>query len=258
MLTINSVEILPSYKLLNISTTQGINRIEGCSEALTILKPLQYRYVGDNLELSIPSSITNIKSYIESIITEEDHQYVYTDANDMVVTREPYVWYENWSDGTAIPMPEEGEVGAYFLHLPSCDLYKKTLENQWERIGNMRGAQGIRGFQGVQGVQGSQGAPGQKGDKGEVGSAGSTGKAGTYFFDGGDVPSNSLGLLGDLYLQLDDGSNSGRGDIYRRLTTRWERIGNILGVQGVQGEKGDMQQTNFTTADAEEIVSNIR
>ena len=52
------------------------------------------------------------------------------------------------------------------------------------------------------------------------------------WYDGTDIPSNIIGVNEDYYLHI------GSGDIYKKESDSWMRIGNIKGDRGVQGEEG--------------------
>ena len=110
-----------------------------------------------------------------------------------------------WEDGSVLPDPSFGEVGNYFLHTTTGDVYKKVLEGQWERISNLKGKQGV---------------PGEKGDKGEKGSRGARGPQG---------PQGSRGMRGLQGIQGDRGPQGEQGP---------QGIRGEQGSQGIRGPRG--------------------
>jgi hypothetical protein len=63
-----------------------------------------------------------------------------------------------------------------------------------------------------------------------VGPAGPTGPAGSKWYEGASVPSNSLGLNGDFYL------NTANGDVYEKMSGSWgSPIMNLVGPTSVTG-----------------------
>ena len=71
-----------------------------------------------------------------------------------------------------------------------------------------------------------------------VSSMGAPGPAGTQFRNGSGVPSNALGLDGDLYL------NDINGDLYRKVSGSYVLTGNIQGPQGPGGDQ-DLRKLIF-------------
>lgn len=55
----------------------------------------------------------------------------------------------------------------------------------------------------------------------------------TTWYDGEGLPTNDLGLTGDYYL------NISTADIFKKISSSWQRIGNIKGTQGLQGLTGE-------------------
>lgn len=102
----------------------------------------------------------------------------------------------------------------------------------WQPKGNIRGPQGATGTTGAQGPQGNPGTPGEK------------------WFTGGGVPSGTLGVNGDQYL------NVANGDVYEKNSSGiWTITGNIKGptgatgtqgIQGIQGNQGPQGNTGAT------------
>lgn len=87
-------------------------------------------------------------------------------------------------------------------------------------------------LQGSPGPQGPQGLKGDKGDpglQGPLGPQGPQGPKGTYIYDGIGLPDTKVGSEGDLYIQLGKVDNTGYLDLYRKIGSVWERIGNLSG-----------------------------
>jgi len=78
----------------------------------------------------------------------------------------------------------------------------------------------------VQVIQGPPGTPGA------VGAAGQNGANGATWRDGAGVPSNSLGLDGDYYL------NTTTGDVYKKASGSYSVVGNLRGPTGATGPSG--------------------
>lgn len=95
----------------------------------------------------------------------------------------------------------------------------------------------IRGEQGPQGIQGEQGPQGIQGTKGS-----------TWYFGIGSPPSTLTPILNDMYY---DTNNC---DIYNyNSENKWIVIGNIRGLQGIQGDAG----SKWYIGDGPPILSNI-
>lgn len=110
-----------------------------------------------------------------------------------------------WFDGVELPDIDLGNQGDYFLHTTSGDIFKKVLDDQWERRGNLKGRQGING------PRGKEGPKGDVGPKGDIGPQGIQGVQG---------PEGPMGLRGP---KGDTGEQGPRG---------------LQGVQGIQGPRG--------------------
>ena len=113
-----------------------------------------------------------------------------------------------WVDGSVLPGSSFGEVGNYFLHTPTGDVYKKVLEDQWERISNLKGKQGV---QGEKGDQGPQGVRGLQGPRGEAGMRGLQGERGLQGVQGPQGPQGYQGVPGPQGLQGPRGYTGDRG-----------------------------------------------
>ena len=74
---------------------------------------------------------------------------------------------------------------------------------------------------------------------------GADGAAGSVWRNGSGVPSDSLGVDGDYYL------NGINGDVYKRVTGVYSVVANIRGIQGIQGIQGNSSApasvTNIST-----------
>jgi len=103
----------------------------------------------------------------------------------------------------------------------------------WVRIDNA--AIGDTGPTGSTGPAGEAGSPGTVGDTGPMGSTGDTGPAGadgSVWRNGTGVPSDSIGVDGDYY--LDDST----GDVYLRTSGAYSTVANIKGPTGATGATG--------------------
>ena len=171
-----------------------------------------------------------------------------------------------WDDGSTLPSKSEGKVGNYYFHTPTGDIYKKVLEDQWERVSNIKGDTGEQGPQGIQGLQGPIGVQGPQGEQGPRGIQGPKGDRGTYIYDGVDAPSSQLGIEGDLYLVIATSENSDThvGDLYRKTSgTSWNREGH-LGFGGSE-DTGDLSlyqkkvdnKLNSTSKDVVTTINNL-
>lgn len=119
--------------------------------------------------------------------------------------------------GSGRPAPSLGSVGDYYLDITTTELYGAKTENGWGTPINLKGLQGEKGEKGAKGEKGekgdkgdtgSQGEKGDKGDRGDNGVNGSNGsngvagRDGTKIFSGNTTPDNSLGSVGDFYIDL--------------------------------------------------------
>ena len=90
--------------------------------------------------------------------------------------------------------------------------------------------------------KGEQGVQGEKGDKGDTGEPGLNGKDGSKIYTGEDVPSESLGVSGDLYIDTQTGNIYLKGDT-------WTQTGNIKGDTGEPGVNGKDGSKIYTGED---------
>ena len=91
---------------------------------------------------------------------------------------------------------------------------------------------GEKGEKGDTGATGPAGETGPKGDKGDPGENGEDGKDGATWLTGTSKPADSLGNLGDMYL------NTTNGDVYQKEESGWTLKMNIKGEDGEDGEDG--------------------
>ena len=156
-----------------------------------------------------------------------------------------------WYNGSGIPSSELGNNGDFYLDLLSGNIYNK-ISDFWTVMVNIMGPQGPKGNTGATGpqgpkgdtgstgTQGIQGTQGPQGSQGEEGPVGANGKNGTMWYSGSGLPSNEIGVDGDLYLDtLND-------NVYNKVSSLWAVVANIMGPQGPQGLKGDKGVTGAT------------
>ena len=88
----------------------------------------------------------------------------------------------------------------------------------------------------------SKGANGPQGDQGATGATGATGAAGTIYFAGTDVPSPTLGKVGDVYYRDSSTPNDSPDvkivSIYVKTESGWGGALNVSGPQGATGPSG--------------------
>ena len=90
----------------------------------------------------------------------------------------------------------------------------------------------IKGEKGDKGEQGIQGETGPKGDKGDPGENGSDGEDGATWLSGTSKPTDTLGKLGDMYLNISN------GNVYQKEESGWVLKMNIRGEDGEDGKDG--------------------
>ncbi|RFS23495.1 hypothetical protein DVR12_10810 [Chitinophaga silvatica] len=97
---------------------------------------------------------------------------------------------------------------------------------------------------GAQGPQGNTGPQGSAGPQGIAGAVGPAGKNGSTIYAGEGVPANSVGQLGDYYLDKNTGILYGP-----KKSSGWDALISLkgdkgnTGAQGTKGEKGDKGDT---------------
>jgi hypothetical protein len=153
-----------------------------------------------------------------------------------------------WYSGSGLPSSELGINGDFYLDLLSSNIYNK-ISGFWTIVTNIMGSegpkgdtgatgpQGPKGDTGSMGPQGIQGPQGAQGSQGEEGPVGANGKNGTMWYNSSGLPSNEIGVDGDLYLDtLND-------NVYNKVSGLWVVVANIVGSQGLKGDKGDTGAT---------------
>ena len=91
---------------------------------------------------------------------------------------------------------------------------------------------GEKGDKGDTGATGPAGETGPKGDKGDPGEDGEDGKDGSTWLTGTSKPADTLGNIGDMYL------NTTNGDVYQKEESGWTLKMNIKGEDGEDGKDG--------------------
>ena len=91
---------------------------------------------------------------------------------------------------------------------------------------------GSKGEKGDTGATGPAGETGPKGDKGDPGEDGKDGEDGSTWLTGTSKPSETLGKVGDMYL------NTSNGDVYQKEESGWTLKMNIQGEDGEDGKDG--------------------
>jgi hypothetical protein len=127
-----------------------------------------------------------------------------------------------WRTGSGVPSNGTGQDGDLYLDTATGDVYKRVS-----------GAYGvIVNIQGADGADGSDGAPGADGADGAPGTNGTDGADGSVWRSSSGVPSNSLGVDGDYYL------NTANGDVYAKAAGAYSVVANITGPAGADGADG--------------------
>ena len=133
-----------------------------------------------------------------------------------------------WLFGSSDPSADLGAIGDLYLNTDTYDIYAKT-ESGWTLIGNIKGEDGLPGTDGDDGIDGLDGVDGTDGLDGATWLVGST------------DPEDTIGEVGDLYL------NDVTGDIFTKdESNNWRYIGNLKGDKGDTGEKGDEGLTAYS------------
>ena len=174
------------------------------------------------------------------------------------------------------PIGNTGLTGATGAQGPKGDIGATGPTGAASTVPGPTGPQGPKGDPGTAGTPGATGAQGPKGDTGATGAAstvpgptgpqgatgsqgpigntgpqgpiGVTGTPGSVWRDGAGVPSNSLGVDGDYYLD----TRTYNGNVYRKVSGVYGVVGTIVGpagppgttgATGPQGPKGDTGAT---------------
>ena len=133
-----------------------------------------------------------------------------------------------WLFGSSDPSADLGAIGDLYLNTDTYDIYAKT-ESGWTLIGNIKGEDGLPGTDGDDGSDGLDGVDG------------TDGKDGATWLVGSTDPEDTIGEVGDLYL------NDVTGDIFTKdESNNWRYIGNLKGDKGDTGEKGDDGLTAYS------------
>lgn len=167
-----------------------------------------------------------------------------------------------WRNGAGAPSNALGSDGDYYLNNTNGDVYTKEAST-YSVVANIKGAAGTNGTNGAVWRDGT-GAPanglGANGDyyldrttgdvyvraagtysvvtnimgpAGDDGTDGVDGASGSVWRDGSGVPSDSLGVDGDYYLDVVT------GDVYGRAGGVYSLIGNLKGPSGEDTQKGE-------------------
>ncbi|MCC5907318.1 MAG: hypothetical protein JJU13_13990 [Balneolaceae bacterium] len=94
--------------------------------------------------------------------------------------------------GEGVPSQNTGGTGDFYLDLTSGNLYGPKADEGWGEPLNLKGSQG------------EDGQDGQDGEDGQDGADGFDGKDGSQIYAGDGAPVNSLGEVGDYYLDRDN------------------------------------------------------
>ena len=129
---------------------------------------------------------------------------------------------------------------------PACgDIFRYIGNNEFEKIGNIRGQQGIQGIQGIQGPTGATGATGAKGDKGDKGDPGDPiNLDSTIYTTPQNLPSFDTTSAGDGFLVLNTSGATATYDLYYHGVGNidpndpWTVISDWGGIQGPAGPQG--------------------
>lgn len=106
-----------------------------------------------------------------------------------------------WRNGSGTPSNGTGADGDYYLNVTNGDVYRRS-SGTYSNIGNIKGPAGSNGTNG------------------------SNGAVGSVWRNGSGTPSNSLGVDGDYYLDVDSGYVS------KRIAGSYTTQGNIKGPAG--------------------------
>lgn len=135
-----------------------------------------------------------------------------------------------WLSGTSAPATNLGVQNDFYINTSTGDYYKKTGLTTWTFQTNLTGPigpQGLTGQTGAQGIQGPQGTAGINGTNGANGLNGATWLSGTT------MPSGTLGVQNDFYI------NTSNGDYFKKTGfAAWTFQTNLTGSMGPQGPAG--------------------
>ena len=143
--------------------------------------------------------------------------------------------------GEEEPTNLKGSIGDSYINLSTYDYYVKE-ESGWIKKGNIKGEKGNNGLNGNNG---------QDGQDGNDGKDGSDGKNGTSLLTGNEIPSNTLGSIGDSYI------NTSTFDYYIKNESGWNKIGNIKGSKGDTGYTGSSGSNGKDGKDGSQILTGL-
>ena len=123
----------------------------------------------------------------------------------------------NLLTGKGEPAASLGNAGDSYIDTETWDYYVKG-NSGWIKQGN---------------IKGQDGTDGEKGSQGDKGETGDPGADGTSVLTGAGVPSSSLGVVGDSYI------DTNTWDYYVKADSGWFKQGNIKGQDGDKGDSGE-------------------
>lgn len=115
-----------------------------------------------------------------------------------------------WRSGAIVPSDSLGLNGDYYLRTTTGDVFFKSA-NTYSIVANIKGPPG---------------------ETGPIGQTGASGPAGSTWRNGTTVPSNSLGINGDYFL------NTTNSIVYVKSGGSYSAIASLLGQTGSQGPEG--------------------
>ena len=117
-------------------------------------------------------------------------------------------------NGTTVPTSNVGNVGDFYFQSSTSDFYGPKSDLGWGTPVNLKGQNGVAG---------------PAGPAGSTGQTGATGAAGSKILNGTNVPSTSIGVVGDYYL------NVSTSELYGPKTANsW---GSPINLKGSSGSK---------------------
>jgi hypothetical protein len=158
---------------------------------------------------------------------------LYISSSDLDFSSEGYmaaVFDQIIGDGT--PIAFKSADGGFMMFLvsgytPDVDFYTLQVAFVSENGTHTDDEEFFLTFFGTEGPAGPAGTNGEPGEQGAPGADGATWRVGS------GVPSNTIGVDGDMYLR------STTGDVYQKQSGVYVLTANIKGPQGEQGEQGE-------------------
>ena len=156
-----------------------------------------------------------------------------------------------WFTGFSPPSPTLGEDGDLYLDSETGNVYLK-LDGAWKSVADISGPAGEDGSAWISGNGIPNIAIGTNGDfyfdktSGNIyeksggiwlniaNLSGDDGLNGTTWYSGSTTPSSSIGSQGDFYLNTTDGT------LFKKQSSVWVSIANIMGKDGADGEDGSV------------------